>query len=73
MITKGITYDDGRRFVVDAEKLKRAKLLDIIGRVIANPENAREVVEEIALDWFPVVSVDPKGKVTIIVGSGRKA
>jgi hypothetical protein len=55
----------------EAETLKRTKLQDILSCVIANPQNVKEVAEEIALDWFPMVSVNSKGKMEIIVGAGR--
>lgn len=60
------------KFIADVDGLKRAKLRDIISRVMANPQNAAEVAEEIALDWFPMVRVDPKGNAEIVVGSGCK-
>ena len=66
-----ITNEAGR-LIVDAEKLKREKLLDIIRRVVANPGNAKEVADEIALDWFPKIQVDPKGVIRVVLGSGRK-
>lgn len=56
----------------EANKLKHEKLLDIIRRVIANPQHAKDAVDEIAIDWFPVFRVDQKGNFTIIVGSDRK-
>ena len=58
--------------LVDANKLKRDKLRDIIRRVIANPTNVDEVADEIARDWFPLINVTPQGVMEIIVGSGQK-
>jgi hypothetical protein len=54
------------------DRAKRDKLLDIIRRVIANPENAKEAADEIAQDWFPMIKVDARGAIHFRVGSGRK-
>lgn len=66
-----ITNERGR-LIVDADLLKRRKLLDIIQRVISNPHNAREVADEIALDWSPMIHVGRDGKMEIVVGSGKR-
>lgn len=66
-----ITVECGK-FVVDAQKIKQRKLLDLMRRVIANPENAKEVANEIAIDWTPMIQVNSNGSMEIIVGSGRK-
>lgn len=58
--------------VVDADRIKREKLQDIMRRIIANPSNIDEVVDQVAMDWFPMVRVDPKGRIEIVVGSGKK-
>ena len=68
-----IVKDDGRlRMVADMQQWKRNKLLDILRRVIANPENLKEVADEIALDWFPMAQVAKDGSVSFVLGSGRK-
>lgn len=66
-----ITNERGT-LIVDINNLKRAKLLDVIRRAIANPQNIQEVVDEIALDWFPSVRADSKGFLEIVIGSGKK-
>lgn len=66
-----ITNERGR-LVVDADKIKRAKLLDILRRVIANPGNAEEVAREIALDWSPMIRIDSRGRMEVVVGTGAK-
>lgn len=48
--------------------LKYDKLVDILRRVVANPNNIKEVAERIALDWNPVVRIESDGKITIVVG-----
>lgn len=50
------------------EEQKRAKLLDMIRRVIANPQNAKRVADAIALDWHPTICVGSDGNFTILVG-----
>ena len=68
-----IVKDDGRlRMVADMQQWKRNKLLDILRRVVANPENLKEVADEIALDWFPMAQVAKDGSVSFVLGSGRK-
>lgn len=52
------------------EELKRAKLLDILRRVIANPQNAETVADEIVQDWFPMIEVAGDGSFKLIMGSG---
>ena len=56
----------------DLYAAKRDKLLDILRRLLANPGNAREVADEIALDWFPLVRVNADGSSEFVLGSGRK-
>lgn len=58
--------------LVETDKIKRDKLRDIIRRVIANPQHVDEVVDEIALDWFPNIHVDQGGCIRVVVGSGVK-
>lgn len=58
-----VTVDPHPR--IDTDQIKEDRLLDIIRRVIANSENAKEVAHEIAKDWFPVWRVDPDGKFNI--------
>jgi hypothetical protein len=43
---------------------KEKALLDVIRRVVANPQNAVRVAIAIAADWSPMAKVDQHGKVT---------
>jgi hypothetical protein len=51
--------------LVQIDQLKQARLLDILRRVIANPENAKSVAETLSRDWFPMLHIDATGKVKI--------
>lgn len=53
---------------IDFVNIKREKLLDIIRRVIANPENAKEVAEEVSRDWLPLIHVDEHNEISFIIG-----
>lgn len=54
------------------DQVKIDKLHDIIRCVVANPHNAREVAEEIAKDWYPMMQVNPDGSFDFVVSSGTK-
>jgi len=54
------------------DQLKRKKLSDILRRLLANPGTVPDVVEQIAMDWFPVFRIDEKGRTEIVVGDGHK-
>lgn len=53
--------------IEEFQLLKEERLLDIIHRVIANPQNAKKVAEALAKDWFPICTVTPQGKMEIRV------
>jgi len=44
------------------DQLKRDRLLDILGRVVADPSSAPQVAETLARDWFSMLRVGPNGK-----------
>lgn len=46
----------------DFNEMRRGKMLDIIRRVIANPQNVVEVANEIAKDWCPASLHNPNLK-----------
>lgn len=56
----------------EANKIKRAKLQDILKRVVANPMTIAEVADQIADDWYPMFNVDEKGNMSIVIGNGQK-
>lgn len=56
----------------DIDREKREKLADIIRRATANPSNVAEVADEIARDWYPMIKIDPQGRRSFVIGSGKK-
>lgn len=66
MTEKTETTDLPYEFLERMEKFKREKLLDIIRRVTANPGNAEDAANAIALDWFPKFQVKPDGKIDLV-------
>lgn len=61
----------GIDLIPEINRQKQEKMLDIIRRVIANPENAKEVAEQLAMDWFPLCEIDEKG-ISFVIGHGKK-
>ncbi len=59
---------------MNQDQIKRDYLLDIIRRVIANPDNAREVADKLAEDWFPPMFslIDSKGRRDILKSENKK-
>ena len=51
--------------MIITEAVKAKRLLDIIRRTIANPENAERVAMELAKDWNPTILVSPKGEILV--------
>lgn len=49
------------------EKVKRDRLKDLLRRAMANPDKLDEVVDAVLQDWFPLVTVSPKGVIAIDV------
>ncbi len=52
------------------EEIKVQRLLDLIRRVVANPQNAEEVARAIAADWTPLWEVSAAGCVSIRLPRG---
>jgi hypothetical protein len=57
--------------MLDLEKMKRDKLYDLICRATANG-TAREVADQVAMDWYPRMRVSPDAKIEFIIGDGKK-
>lgn len=51
---------------------KRDKMKDILRRLVANPAKMDEVTNELSLDWFPMMQIEPSGNITFILGTGHK-
>jgi hypothetical protein len=58
---------DSAAFLNRVETIKQERLLDILRRLIANPENAPQVAAALAVDWCPVVRVDSQGDIEVIL------
>lgn len=56
---------------LDLEKMKRDKLYDLICRAAANG-TAREVADQVANDWFPMMRVSADSEIEFIIGDGEK-
>lgn len=51
----------------EIERIKAERLLGVLRRVVANPQNAEEVAKVLAIDWCPLIKVDEKGHVSFEV------
>lgn len=62
---------DGKTKPLDLDKMRRDKLYDLISRAAANG-TAREVADQVAKDWFPMMRVSADSEIEFIIGDGVK-
>lgn len=51
--------------IEEAKKVKLERLMELLRGVLAEPSTLNNVANEIAKDWFPMLSVDADGKMTV--------
>lgn len=49
------------------EDMKIAKLEDILRRLIANPQNVKEVAIQLSKDWAPLFKINSDGSYSILI------